>query len=65
MGSAQHTVQSIFFSVLQGVKNNCISVCRSEIGGDLEKHNQGHHRISLEKHTPKKINLKAIFFQFP
>ena len=40
---------------------------RSEMGGDLEKHNQGHHRISLEKHTKKKkkINFKAIFSWFP
>lgn len=31
------------------------------MGGDLEKHNQGHHRVSLEKHT-KKIQFQAIFF---
>lgn len=48
--------------MLQTVKTT-ESPCENQ--REMGKHNQGHRGVSLEKHTQKKFNFKAIFFWFP
>lgn len=66
MGSDQSRIQSMFFLCSRLWKTTASQhENRSEKGGDVEKHNQGHHRVSLENHTKKNSISKQFFSSFP